>query len=180
VYPGPIGAVLTPQLRGTASDIDKSLLYASTLCGACFDVCPVRIDIPSLLVHLRIRVVDEHRGGLPSAEELGMKAASWMFGDHRRFEAAESAAAAGGKALRSKVFGGRQVLRSLPWPASVLSGARDVPVPPPSLPMLRCATAGAAASRSPGSPTVPLAARARPVTSNSTGSRVCTGRAPCT
>ena len=63
VYPGPIGAVLTPQLRGTASDVDKSLPYASSLCGACFDVCPVRIDIPSLLVHLRTRVVDEHRGG---------------------------------------------------------------------------------------------------------------------
>lgn len=130
VYPGPIGAVLTPQLRGTVSEVDKSLPYASSLCGACFDVCPVRIDIPSLLVHLRTRVVDQSRGGLPSVEELGMKAASWMFADHRRFEAAESAAAAGGKALRSKLFGGKQVLRSLPWPASVWSGARDTPAPP--------------------------------------------------
>jgi len=130
VYPGPIGAVLTPQLRGTTSDVDKSLPFASSLCGACFDVCPVRIDIPSLLVHLRSRVVDEQRGGLPSAEELAMKGASWMFADHRRFEAAESVAATGGKALRSKLFGAKQVLRSLPWPASVWSGARDVPVPP--------------------------------------------------
>lgn len=130
VYPGPIGAVLTPQLRGTTSDVDKSLPYASSLCGACFDVCPVRIDIPALLVHLRTRVVDEQRGGLPSAEELAMKGASWMFADHRRFEAAESVAGGGGKVLRSRLFGAKQVLRSLPWPASVWSGSRDVPVPP--------------------------------------------------
>jgi L-lactate dehydrogenase complex protein LldF len=130
VYPGPIGAILTPQLRGTASDVDKSLPYASSLCGACFDVCPVRIDIPSVLVHLRNRVVDERRGGLPSAEGAAMRAASWMFADRRRFEAAEAAAGLGGKALRSRLFGRRKLLRSLPWPASVWSGARDVPVPP--------------------------------------------------
>ena len=56
VYPGPIGAVLNPQLRGTGSAVDKSLPYASSLCGACFEACPVRIDIPSLLVHLRTQV----------------------------------------------------------------------------------------------------------------------------
>ncbi len=130
VYPGPIGAVLTPQLRGTASEVDKSLPYASSLCGACFDVCPVRIDIPSLLVHLRTRVVDEARGGLPSAEQAAMKAAGWMFGDHRRLEAAQRAAGLGGRALRSRVLGNKQVLRSLPGPAAGWSNARDTPVPP--------------------------------------------------
>jgi L-lactate dehydrogenase complex protein LldF len=51
VYPGPIGAVITPQLMG----IEKAsqLPYASSLCGACREVCPVKIDIPRLLVHLR-------------------------------------------------------------------------------------------------------------------------------
>src|SRR5882757_1865042 len=57
-YPGPIGAILTPQLRGTATALDASLPYASTLCGACYDVCPVAIDIPEILVHLRERVVE--------------------------------------------------------------------------------------------------------------------------
>ena len=56
---GPIGAVLTPQLRGiNQHPVDAqtaSLPYASSLCGACFDACPVRIDIPDLLVHLRAR-----------------------------------------------------------------------------------------------------------------------------
>src|SRR6266540_2445841 len=58
VYPGPIGAILSPQLRGTASEIDASLPYASSLCGACYEVCPVAIDIPEVLVHLRERVVE--------------------------------------------------------------------------------------------------------------------------
>ena len=130
VYPGPIGAVLTPQLRGTASEVDKSLPYASSLCGACFDVCPVRIDIPSMLVHLRTRVVDEARDGAPSAEALAMKAGSWMFADHRRLTRAEKVAAVAGKVLRSKLFGAKQTLRALPWPARGWSAARDAPVPP--------------------------------------------------
>ncbi len=52
-YPGPIGAIITPQLRGVTSPVDASLPYASTLCGACYDVCPVAINIPEALVHLR-------------------------------------------------------------------------------------------------------------------------------
>ncbi|MGE2737967.1 LutB/LldF family L-lactate oxidation iron-sulfur protein [Mycolicibacterium vaccae] len=128
VYPGPIGAVLTPQLRGTTTEFDRSLPYASSLCGACFDVCPVRIDIPSMLVHLRTRVVDERRR--PTAEQLAMSAAGWLFGDHRRLEAAEKAAGVAGKALRSKAFGKKSTLQALPWPATAWSRSRDAPVPP--------------------------------------------------
>ena len=74
VYPGPIGAILTPQLRGIAKHpVDKqtaSLPFASSLCGACFEVCPVRIDIPEVLVHLRGQVVrgTEATHRLPTAE----------------------------------------------------------------------------------------------------------------
>jgi L-lactate dehydrogenase complex protein LldF len=49
VYPGPIGAILTPQLTGERRDLP----FASTLCGACYDVCPVKINIPEVLIHLR-------------------------------------------------------------------------------------------------------------------------------
>ena len=63
VYPGPIGAILNPLLRGVGDDAQlDSLPYASTLCGACYEVCPVKIDIPSVLVDLRAQVVDAHRG----------------------------------------------------------------------------------------------------------------------
>ncbi len=51
VYPGPIGAILTPQLVGIENA--PSLPFASSLCGACYEVCPVKIDIPTVLLHLR-------------------------------------------------------------------------------------------------------------------------------
>ncbi|MER6940475.1 lactate utilization protein B, partial [Nocardioides sp. NPDC000441] len=76
VYPGPIGAILNPLLKGVGHDDQTdSLPYASTLCGACFEACPVRIDIPSVLVELRSQVVDAHRGGVPKPEAVAMKAA---------------------------------------------------------------------------------------------------------
>ena len=56
VYPGPIGAILTPQLIGIENA--PSLPFASSLCGACADVCPVKIDIPGVLLHLRSRAVE--------------------------------------------------------------------------------------------------------------------------
>jgi L-lactate dehydrogenase complex protein LldF len=68
VYPGPIGAVITPQLMG----IEKTaqLPYASSLCGACREVCPVKIDIPRLLLHLRGEI-SPRKGGI--AERLAFK-----------------------------------------------------------------------------------------------------------
>jgi len=56
VYPGPIGAILSPQLIGTK--IAGDLPFASSLCGACADICPVKIPIPDILLHLRHRVVE--------------------------------------------------------------------------------------------------------------------------
>ena len=122
VYPGPIGAVLNPQLRGTASEIDKSLPYASSLCGACFEACPVRIDIPALLVHLRARVVDE--GGGSPAWTAGIKGAAWMFADYRRLEKAQQAATFGSKVL------GKRSMPAIGWPLSAWTNARDLPKPP--------------------------------------------------
>ncbi|MEU3400556.1 LutB/LldF family L-lactate oxidation iron-sulfur protein [Streptomyces filamentosus] len=78
VYPGPIGAILTPQLRGTTSEVDASLPYASSLCGACYDVCPVAIDIPEVLVHLREKVAGQGGKG-HRLEKAAMKAAGWVL-----------------------------------------------------------------------------------------------------
>ncbi len=74
VYPGPIGAILTPQLQGPPHA--QTLPFASTLCGACGDVCPVRIPIPDILVHLRTTVHDTHT---PPAERLGFRALAWVL-----------------------------------------------------------------------------------------------------
>lgn len=67
VYPGPIGAVITPQLTGIKGS--AQLPYASSLCGACREVCPVKIDIPELLLHLRAEIVEGTAGG--TADERG-------------------------------------------------------------------------------------------------------------
>ena len=126
VYPGPIGAVLTPQLVGAASsDHAASLPFASTLCGACFDACPVRIDIPEILVHLRAEVVDSHRGDrVPRPEAVAMRGAGFVFGSPRRLAVAQR--------LGSVV--GRVVLRGggrwLPGAARKWTVARDLPMPP--------------------------------------------------
>ena len=59
VYPGPIGAILTPQLEQMRHA--QSLPYASSLCGACYEVCPVKINIPEVLIELRAQVTDQER-----------------------------------------------------------------------------------------------------------------------
>ena len=121
VYPGPIGAVLNPQLRGTASTIDKSLPYASSLCGACFDACPVRINIPELLVELRGQVVEQEGR---TAESAAMRAAAWVLSDPKRLAGAQKAAAAAGRVV------GTRTVRSVPG-LGAWTNARDLPTPPP-------------------------------------------------
>ena len=138
VYPGPIGAILTPQLRGMGSDVDKSLPFASTLCGACFDVCPVRIPIPDLLVYMRNKSVEakqaeagqkvEAKRGLPwraHTEPAIMGAATWMMSDAKRWKLATGAVGVGGR-----VLGRADHIGPMPYPLSKWTNARDVPVPP--------------------------------------------------
>ncbi|MFB9467875.1 lactate utilization protein B [Nonomuraea salmonea] len=111
VYPGPIGAILTPQLRGMTSELDASLPYASSLCGACYEVCPVAIDIPEVLVDLRAKAPHG------AAEKAGMKVAGWVLDDHERLAKAQRAASR----LR------KVVPRRLPGPLSAWTDTRDVP-----------------------------------------------------
>jgi L-lactate dehydrogenase complex protein LldF len=80
VYPGPIGAILTPQLM--QMNHAQSLPYASSLCGACYEVCPVKINIPEVLLELRSQVVDQERRSAAKFFDpmyLGLRAASVMF-----------------------------------------------------------------------------------------------------
>ncbi|WP_030370130.1 lactate utilization protein B [Streptomyces rimosus] len=131
-YPGPIGAILTPQLRGTASELDASLPYASSLCGACYEVCPVAIDIPEVLVHLRERVVQGGkvtRRGVKTvlkpakghaAERAAMRAAGFAF-DHPGVLRAGQRLAGRTRRLHP---------RRLPGPGHAWSDTRDLPPVP--------------------------------------------------
>jgi L-lactate dehydrogenase complex protein LldF len=96
IYSGPIGAILSPQLQDLK--YSRSLPYASTLCGACYEVCPVKINIPETLIHLRGRIVREDQktlGGKLAAENIAMQAAARIFLSHRRYEAAQRLARMG-------------------------------------------------------------------------------------
>ena len=129
VYPGPIGAILNPLLKGTGvDDQTDSLPYASTLCGACFEVCPVRIDIPEVLVHLRGQVVrgTEATHRLPTAEGVGFAAAAFAFRSPRRLGFAERMAGLGGRLLGR---GGRIRRMRGPGPIGGWFRARDLKAP---------------------------------------------------
>lgn len=93
VYSGPIGAILTPQLQSMQHS--QSLPYASSLCGACYEVCPVKINIPEILIHLRNEAVEA--GYAPLTERLAMKAAAFALSSGSRLSAAQSLARLGQK-----------------------------------------------------------------------------------
>jgi L-lactate dehydrogenase complex protein LldF len=124
VYPGPIGAILSPQLTGVEDN--ATLPFASSLCGACYDACPVKIDIPEVLVHLRARHVEERREQhrLPNAEAVVMAAAAWVMAEPQRFAAAQRATRAG------RVLARGSRITALPPPLSRWTTSRDVPKPP--------------------------------------------------
>lgn len=123
VYPGPIGAILAPQLVDDPHDAQAaSLPYASSLCGACYEVCPVRINIPDVLTHLRAKSTKAKSKRTP--ESLAMATAAWMFADANRYEAAQRA----GSLSRVLARGGH--IRHLPWPGSQWTQSRDIPAPP--------------------------------------------------
>ena len=129
VYPGPIGAILTPQLLGLGEpggpagphDPTGSLPFASTLCGACYEACPVRIDIPSALLHLRERAVTAQRG-VPSATDLAMGAAARMLSSGRLLRVAGGLVAALGQ-----LSGARRVRPPALARVAVDRGARPAP-----------------------------------------------------
>ena len=90
VYPGPIGAILTPQLM--QMKYAQTLPYASSLCGACYEVCPVKINIPEVLLELRSQVVNQERkqaGRFFDLMYLGLRIANLIFATAWGFHAAQ-------------------------------------------------------------------------------------------
>ena len=107
VYPGPIGAILAPQLSGGTEH--QSLPYASTLCGACYEVCPVKIDIPRILLHLRARAPK------PAAERAAFGLLGRVFRSPRAYRMAQRS----GRLLQGPA-------RRLPGPLHVWTRTRDL------------------------------------------------------
>jgi L-lactate dehydrogenase complex protein LldF len=129
VYSGPIGAILTPQFMGVAHE--PALPFASSLCGACGEVCPVKIDIPKILLELRSDVTKagaRDRRNIP--ERFAFRAFAYLATHPRLFEFAGRIAAS----LAPAGDGGW--IRSLPAPLNIGPVAawlsrRDLPPPPP-------------------------------------------------
>jgi L-lactate dehydrogenase complex protein LldF len=121
VYSGPIGAILTPQLQ--SMEHSQSLPYASSLCGACYEVCPVKINIPEILIHLRGKVVES--GAAPLLERLAMKAAAFVFSNSKRLAIAQKLARIG-----QRPFEREGMLRNLPGVFREWTAVRDLPAIP--------------------------------------------------
>ncbi len=116
VYPGPIGAILTPQLIGIENA--PTLPFASSLCGACYEVCPVKIDIPRVLLHLRERAVD---ATAKRGERLTMSAMAWVFARASRMRFAQRLAR-----ILQRPFVRSGLIHRLPPPLSAWTRTRDL------------------------------------------------------
>lgn len=121
VYAGPIGAILTPQLLQMRSA--QSLPYASSLCGACYEVCPVKINIPEILIALRQRV-SQQRPLAPEAQFMRMAAA--VFQSERKFQMAQRLARRAMRLLARKDARGELWLQQVPGPFRRWTATRDL------------------------------------------------------
>lgn len=126
VYPGPIGAILTPQLTQGLDEHDPvhTLPFASSLCGACGEVCPVKIDIPTILIHMRARTVDVKRNLVPDVWDLAMGLSTPVMSNAKLWKAANVPTKA------TRLFAKKGAIGALPFPASLWTRARDLPVAP--------------------------------------------------
>ena len=133
-YPGPIGAILSPQLSGIEAAENSSLPYASSLCGACYEVCPVKINFPEVLVHLRAKDVEsqhavrEFEGNkkAPFSQMDGM-----MLGAKKLFTSGKMMSIAERGLPMSRLISGRKhKITAVPGIVSGWTAYRDIPEPP--------------------------------------------------
>ena len=135
VYPGPIGAVITPQLIGLSKA--KQLPYASSLCGACREVCPVKIDIPQLLLHLRAEITDGSANGISATsttrkkfgESLAFRLYGYLWAGDARYRFGMKAARVFQRlvARRGKIGKVGKVVSALVPPLGGWTAWRDAP-----------------------------------------------------
>jgi L-lactate dehydrogenase complex protein LldF len=131
VYAGPIGAILTPQLMEMHHA--QSLPYASSLCGACYEVCPVKINIPEVLIHLRNKVVKQQSSGLnilANPEVMALKAAAMIFRSEGAFRASQKLGRLAELPLSHKDGQGEAWIEWLPGMLGGWTQVRDLHVMP--------------------------------------------------
>ena len=133
-YPGPIGAILSPQLSGIEAAHNNSLPYASSLCGACFEVCPVKINFPEVLVHLRAKDVEskhavrEFEGNKKapfSQMDAMMLGATKLFTSGKMMSVAER-----GLPMSRLIAGRKHKITAVPGIVGGWTEYRDIPEPP--------------------------------------------------
>ena len=133
-YPGPIGAILSPQLSGIEAAHNNSLPYASSLCGACFEVCPVKINFPEVLVHLRAKDVEckhavrEFEGNKKapfSQMDAMMLGAKKLFTSGKMMSVAER-----GLPMSRLIAGRKHKITAVPGIVGGWTEYRDIPEPP--------------------------------------------------
>jgi L-lactate dehydrogenase complex protein LldF len=128
VYSGPIGAIITPQFLGI--EHEPSLPFASSLCGACAEVCPVKIDIPKMLLALRAETKQaEERKGANRMERLAFKIWAWVMCHPRIYEMAAMAATGMAPAENGKWLRSVPAAMNLP-PVRAWLSQRDLPPAP--------------------------------------------------
>ena len=131
VYAGPIGAILTPQLMEMHHA--QSLPYASSLCGACYEVCPVKINIPEVLIHLRNKVVKQQSSGLNilvNPEVMALKAVAMVFRSETVFRVSQKLGRLGELPLSRKDGQGEGWIEWLPGMLGGWTQVRDLHVMP--------------------------------------------------
>lgn len=122
VYPGPIGAILTPQLLHLENKNANTLPWASSLCGACYDACPVKINIPEVLLYLRGKITEEKPVNL---EAVAFRTAAWVMSEPHRFEGAIKLARTGQGPLVK-----HGAIHALPGLLGGWTDSRDLPALP--------------------------------------------------
>jgi len=128
VYSGPIGAILTPQFMGVSHE--PGLPFASSLCGACGEVCPVKIDIPKILLELRSDVKkSETREKQNRWEKLAFRAFAWLMTKPSLFEMAGRIGASMAPSSDGKWISSVPAAMNLP-PVKRWLSQRDLPPPP--------------------------------------------------
>jgi L-lactate dehydrogenase complex protein LldF len=124
VYSGPIGAIITPQFHGIGHD--PWLPFASSLCGACGEVCPVKIDIPKLLLDLRADVAQTRRGSL---EQLAFRMWASVMSRPALYRAVTRMASVTGSSQKRWIGNSPGTLTA--GPVKAWLSERDLPAPAP-------------------------------------------------